>query len=315
MIENIFNNIKDKSILITGASGFIGYYLSELCKKNGGLLSGIDINKPRNEKIWKDFCITDLNEKSIRILMKKNNFDIVFHLAGSASVPLSFESPFSDFNSLVPPTLSLLQGIKEFCPKAKLITFSSAAVYGNPVKLPILELDNKKPISPYGIHKAINEELIKYYCNLYEINCTVLRVFSAYGEGLKKQLFWDIMRKYDKDNSRIEVYGTGKETRDFIHVKDVVRSALLLSTKDFETSYNVFNIASGVETSVKDCLDLLFMSADPKPVIVFQGQNMFGNPINWRADVSKLQETGFCNKYYIKQELTNYFNWFFKTHD
>lgn len=315
MKENKFNNIKNKRVLITGASGFIGYYLSELCEKNGALLYGIDRNKPRNENIWEDFSVNGVSDSSIKLCMEKNRFDIIFHLAGSASVPLSFESPFLDFNSLVPPTLSLLQGIKEFCPKAKLITFSSAAVYGNPIKLPILEEDIRNPISPYGIHKAINEDLIRYYCNLYEINCSVLRVFSAYGEGLRKQLFWDIMKKYNKDNSVIEVYGTGNETRDFIHVKDVVRLALLTSTKNFQEFYNVFNVASGIETSVKDCLDFLFINANPKPQIVFQGQNRAGNPINWRADVSKLEEIGYQSKHHIEKELANYFNWFFEKHE
>lgn len=315
MKENKSKNIKGNNILITGASGFIGYYLSELCEKNGANLFGIDLNKPKNTKIWKDFIVGDLNINSISSLMRNVKFDIVFHLAGSASVPLSFESPIIDFNSLLPPTLNLLQGMNKYCPEAGLIVFSSAAVYGNPLKLPVSEEDNRSPISPYGIHKAVNEDLMKYYCNLYKIQCSILRVFSAYGVGLRKQLFWDMMQKYTKNSNRIEVFGTGKETRDFIHVKDLVRVAVLIATKKFDSFFNVFNVASGKETSIKDALYFLFKEAEPSPEIVFQGQNRIGNPINWRADVQRLDELGHKNEYIIEEELINYFNWFFEKHD
>ncbi|NCO31556.1 NAD(P)-dependent oxidoreductase [bacterium] len=315
MEKNKIKNIKKKKILITGASGFIGFYLSEYAHKKGYLLFGIDINEPKNPEIWKNFYVNKLDKKTIESLMNQNEFDAIYHLAGSASVPLSFESPFSDFDSLIPPTLLLLDGIRKFSVNTKLIIFSSAAVYGNPEKLPILENIPKKPISPYGLHKSINEDIIEFYSNLYKIECSVLRIFSAYGEGLRKQLFWDIMNKYKRNNKQIEVYGTGNESRDFIHVKDVVRLAMLVGNKNLNSYFNVFNVANGIEITIKQCLDYLFLNANIKPEIVFQGQQMQGTPVNWKADVSKIKEIGYISKHDIKLELTNYFNWFSKINE
>lgn len=312
---NEFDFVKNKKILITGASGFIGYYLSELCYKNGALLYGVDINVPKNKNIWIDFKVMNLSDGIISDLMRNNKFDFVYHLAGSASVSISFESPFTDFNSLIPPTLNLIQNIKKFCPSSRLIVFSSAAVYGNPLKLPIKEKDTKKPISPYGIHKLVNENLLEYYSNLYNLDCCVIRIFSAYGEGLKKQLFWDIMNKYKNNKKIIEVYGTGNESRDFIHVKDVVRSALIISKAKLNLNFNVFNVANGKEYSIKEVLTWLFANSKTKPNIIFQGQIKEGDPINWRADIHKLQSLGYKSLYNIKDELKNYYNWFCQLND
>jgi UDP-glucose 4-epimerase len=310
MNKNEYSLMKNKKVLITGGSGFIGYYLSELCKDNGGILYGIDINLPNNFSIWQDFSQSKLSDESLEKLMLDNVFDYVFHLAGSASVPFSFNFPVDDFNSLIPPTLILLHKIKKFSPSARLVIFSSAAVYGNPRSLPVYESDVIKPISPYGIHKAVNENLVEYYCNFYGISGCVLRVFSAYGEGLKKQLFWDVMQKYKSNIKQIELFGTGNETRDFVHVKDVVRAALFVSMNKFECYYNVFNVGSGVETSIRDAVDYLFTDADVIPSVSFKGQNIEGNPLNWQADIGKLESSGFRNNYNIADVLSNYLNWF-----
>jgi UDP-glucose 4-epimerase len=315
MKEKEFSFIENKKILITGASGFIGSYLSELCYNNGAKLFGIDINKPHNYNVWQDFNDSGLNEESLTLLMMHHDFDFIYHLAGSASVPLSFKAPYQDFDSLLPPTLALLNCIKKYCPRAKLITFSSAAVYGNPEFLPINENSIKNPISPYGIHKALNENLIDYYSMFYEIDCSIIRIFSAFGEGLRKQLFWDVMKKYEQDNTKINLFGTGFETRDFIHVKDVVRAAVHISNLKNNNFYNVYNVASGMETSILNAVSFLFSSQNSKPKIIFEGQNIKGNPVNWRADISKLQKTGFKINYPIDIELKKYFNWYINSYE
>lgn len=310
-----FSFIKSKNILITGASGFIGYYLSELCAKNGANLYGIDKNSPKNNSIWKKFIQNELGKDALESIMINNNIDYVFHLSGSASVGLSFKNPYDDFTSLVPSTISLLVCMSKFSPEAKLITFSSAAVYGNPISLPINEEDTKNPISPYGIHKSINESLIESYSKLFKIDCSVLRIFSAYGVGLRKQLFWDVMNKYKINSEYIELFGTGLETRDFISVNDVVRAGLHVSNISCKNYFNVYNVANGVETTINDAVNQLFSSLNSKPKIIFKGQNMIGNPLNWRANIDKLSATGFRSMYSISKELDYYFKWFINLDD
>ena len=83
------------------------------------------------------------------------------------------------------------------------------------------------PISPYGVHKQMGEELCSYY-NRYMVTISaVLRIFSAYGSGLRKQLLWDIYQKY-LNTGRIDLFGTGNETRDFIHISDILRALELI---------------------------------------------------------------------------------------
>jgi UDP-glucose 4-epimerase len=312
MKEKNFDFIKNKNVLITGGSGFIGYYLSEICHLHGANIYGIDINAPRNNSVWKEFVCAKLSDVSLNSFNPEVKFDYIYHLAGSASVPLSFDFPTQDFDSLLPPTLALIEYMKKQSKDSKLITFSSAAVYGNPEVLPIGESFNKEPISPYGIHKLLNENLIEFYANLYKIDCTVIRVFSAYGEGLTKQLFWDVMQKYKMNNECLELYGTGNETRDFIHIKDVVRGALFVTQGAFKNNFNVFNLGSGKETAIKDAVKFLFLKAHIKPEIIFQGQNRIGNPINWKADIEKIESLGFKTKYDIDKTLSNYADWFFE---
>ena len=107
----------------------------------------------------------------------------------------SFKDPLFDFNLNVFNVFKILEAIKLFNDKCKFVNLSSAAVYGNPDILPIIETSTILPISPYGFHKSISETIVKEYYSVYKIQSISLRVFSVYGEYLKKQLFWDLYNK------------------------------------------------------------------------------------------------------------------------
>ena len=310
----------NKKVLITGASGFLGTYLADLCSQEDAILYGIDIREPFKKEIWSGFSTAGLLDNETELLFKNNSFDYIFHLAGGASIQLSVENPSEDFNNLVPPTLAFLQWIKQYCSAAHFVLFSSAAVYGNPDSLPIKETAVLKPISPYGIHKLLAENLVQHYSNYYNIRSSVLRIFSAYGEGLRKQLFWDVLNRYktslDKlqNNEVVELslFGTGKESRDFIHAKDVAQAAVLIATCDAseETQFNVYNVANGKETSIGEAANCLFKEAVSLPDIKFGGVARTGDPEKWRADISKLQRIGFKETVSIDSGLNSLYEWF-----
>jgi nucleoside-diphosphate-sugar epimerase len=313
------DNLLGKKILITGGSGFLGSYLAGACFSGGALLYGIDLRSPYNVNIWAMFCEDGLLSANAESLFRKHVFDIVFHLSGSASVSDSVQFPEKDFDSILPPTLKLIQLIKTYCPLTHLILFSSAAVYGNPEILPIEESAELHPVSPYGIHKALAENLIRYYGTCFGLQTSILRIFSAYGEGLRRQLFWDIMCRYEKALSEnksgkeivLELFGTGHESRDFIHCKDVVKAAILIATSSKEKDYfNIFNVAGGKETNVKDAVDLLFSKAPVKPTIVFSGAARAGDPEKWRADIFFLKQLGFNTTISLENGLNSYYTWF-----
>ena len=309
--------LDNKKVLITGASGFLGTHLAEHCHAEGANIFGIDIRKPFDEKIWMGFSEQGLLSDTSESLLIENDFDIIFHLAGGASVGLSVQDPAVDFNSLLPPTLTFLTWIKKYSAASHFVLFSSAAVYGNPDSLPIKENAVLHPLSPYGIHKLLAEDLLFHYSKYYNMKASVLRIFSAFGEGLRKQIFWDVMNRYRNALEKsadgkvdIELFGTGRESRDFIHGKDVARAAVLIALHTLnEDHFNIFNVAAGEETEIKEAIGYLFTNAQPTPAITFGGVNRTGDPERWQADVSKLKSIGFEPSGDVKNSLANFFTW------
>ncbi len=309
-----------KKVLITGASGFLATYLADACSAEGATLFGVDIRPPFNPTIWKVFLDNGLADDSVEYLFKDFEFDIIFHLAGSASVGASVQKPEADFLSLLPPTFKLIQLVSTYCAQAHFILFSSAAVYGNPDVLPITESSSVKPVSPYGIHKALVESMLNYYSKYYKIRSSTLRIFSAFGEGLRKQIFWDVMGRYKKSlagniraNSPIlELFGTGHESRDFIHSSDVAKAAILIALHNTEPEnyFTVFNVANGVEVSIQQAIESLFLYANPDPRLVFSGNVRTGDPEKWCADISKLKSIGYNPNDELEKKLSSYFEWF-----
>jgi dTDP-glucose 4,6-dehydratase/UDP-glucose 4-epimerase len=200
-----------------------------------------------------------------------------------------------------------LLAIKEYNIECKLVNFSSAAVYGNPSVLPINESATKSPLSPYGIHKLQSEELLSYYHNFFGVKTCSLRVFSAYGEGLKKQLFWDLYQKY-KDKETIILFGTGNESRDFIYINDLMQGLDLVIAK---SNFNgeIINLSSGIETTIGEAVKIFYSVLNKNTSYSFNGEKRLGDPLNWRADISKIINLGFVSKTSITEGLKKYINW------
>jgi len=309
--------LDSKKVLITGASGFLGTYLAENCYQEGASIFGIDIRKPFNENIWSGFSEQGLVSETSESMLKENSFDIVFHLAGGASVGLSVQDPAVDFNNLLPPTLTFITWIKKFCPDTHFVLFSSAAVYGNPDALPVRETAVLHPVSPYGIHKLLAENMLFHYSRYYGFRASVLRIFSAFGEGLHKQIFWDVMTRYrnavassNDGRVKIELFGTGNESRDFIHGRDVAVAAVFIAAcESTGNEFNVFNVATGNEITIKEAISYLFEHADPIPEISFNGVSRAGDPERWLADISRLRNIGFESNSDLKQSLGCFYKW------
>ena len=153
--------------------------------------------------------------------------------------------------------------IRKNSPASKFINLSSAAVYGNPKVIPIMEDTPLNPISPYGFHKEFAERICNEFSQLFGIKCLSLRIFSVYGPGLKKQILWDINKKIQESKeSRIELFGSGEESRDFIYVDDLVNAIQLIANKgDFKGE--VYNVANGQEITIKEVATLFVNEINP----------------------------------------------------
>lgn len=308
----------NKTALVVGASGFLGRYLGDALFEKGWNLYGIDPKPPLEPVRWEGFNPGTLEGVDLAEFLPDGKLDVCFFLGGSASVPLSVQNPLHDFQKLLPGLVRVLSYLGRHQPGCRLVLYSSAAVYGNPVRLPVSEKAPVVPVSPYGVHKALAEELIRHYTSLYSIQASILRIFSAYGEGLQKQLFWDVIQKYRHALARNEtafpMWGTGAESRDFVHAADVARAALAAAEHGGE-NFQVVNVASGEETTVADAVKMLLAGADPKIEPVFGGEGRAGDPLNWRADVSLLKSLGWKPSVGMAEGMGRYFEWGRKVSD
>ncbi|MES1024390.1 NAD-dependent epimerase/dehydratase family protein [Gloeocapsa sp. BRSZ] len=314
-MKQLNNFSKNKqSVLITGAAGFLGTYLAQVCVDEGYQIYGIDHKLPKNPELWTNFIQGSTSQVDFKTFLHNVELSLCFHLAGSALVAYSIQEPFQDFNKLLPGTAKLLEYIVRNQPQCHFILFSSAAVYGNPKVLPISETELPAPISPYGVHKQLAESLLQSYSAIYGITCSILRIFSAYGVGLRKQLFWDILSKYyeqaPQEQQSITLFGTGNESRDFIHGFDIARAAILVGQNPQPKQVQIINIANGQEITIKDAAVNLFKSFPEEVKIHFNNQVRPGDPSRWVADISKLTAMNYKPTIDLSEGLGEYSLWY-----
>jgi UDP-glucose 4-epimerase len=293
------------NILIVGSEGFIGSHLIDFYLKKGWTVSGADlVDYPKQN--YKFFKVSRFSP-GFDELFQDNPIDICINAAGNGSVPFSVEHPVSDFEANVLDTIKLLDSIRKYAPQCKYLHISSAAVYGNPKSLPIKENDSCFPVSPYGWHKLASENICTQYHVIFGIATLIVRPFSVYGPGLRKQLIWDLYHKLKRSGS-VELFGTGNETRDFIFIDDLVNTLdLLINKADFTAKK--YNIASGEETAIREVAALFSKNFKDTKSINFNQQIRKGDPLNWRADISTLKNLGFNSGISLGAGLESTFNW------
>ena len=266
-------------ILVIGSEGFIGGHLKRFFSPSHEVY-GADIQILDGSKNY--FQLEKLNS-DFEGLFDKVKFDVCINASGNGSVPISLNKPVFDFELNVTNTIKILDAIRIHNPECKFINMSSAAVYGNPVALPIKETADLKPLSPYGWHKLYAEQICKEYYYLYNIQTINLRLFSVYGEHLKKQIFWDLYQKC-LHSEEVELFGSGKETRDFIYINDLVH-AIDCVIKNGLFNGEAVNIASGLETEIKNAATIFINEKNPSIKLKFNMIVKPGDPLHWRADI------------------------------
>lgn len=299
-------------VLITGSNGFIGRAISLRMQKENYIVyewsrEGLFLN---NSKI-QSFAIEKPEDAEKVLLIVKP--DIVMHCAGSADVNYSVQHPYEDLSSNYITTHNILFAMKKTGVTSRFVLFSSAAVYGNPVKLPMSEEEPIHPLSPYALHKRAAEEVCLYMNKNYHIDVKILRLFSVYGPGLKKQIFWDMHHKV-KESGRLNLMGSGEESRDYIYIDDLVEATILVALDEGRDI--IYNIANGEETTIyKAAMTFAKYMKIPQELVTFSGRRREGDPINWCADITKLKMLGYKRKYSFEDGVGKYVDWLdgFKT--
>lgn len=256
-------------ILITGGAGYIGSTLIERLLAGKDVIFSIDNlsssdysslsrfrENPRLKLDVGDVC--DLEEFNVKV-NSYGSLDAIVHLAAVVGVAPSRKNPEDAISTNIHGTYNVLETARKK-DIGRLILASTAAVYGNPVKSPIDEDHPLRPLNLYGVTKLAAEGLFNSFNENYGLHTTVLRFSNLYGVGLFT--YWRsliprfVMMAYDE--KPLTIYGDGRQSRDFIHVRDVAKAiAMVLSANRSAISGETFNVGAGEATSIRQIAGLI----------------------------------------------------------
>ncbi|SEH30234.1 NAD-dependent epimerase/dehydratase family protein [Magnetospirillum fulvum] len=300
-------------VLITGAAGFLGRHVAAYFARAGWQVLGIGNGRlspdEQAEIGLARWLQSPIEAAALGTLFAEGGVpDVVVHAAGGASVRAAFEDPEADRRRTVGGTQSLLEALRRWAPAARLVLPSSAAVYGNDHPNPIPEDAQPAPISAYGRHKLEAEELCLAAARDHGQPLAIVRFFSLYGAGLRKQIFWDLWNKM-AGGGRIVLGGTGDETRDFLHVWDAAQ--LLFHLADHAKAHRptIVNGGTGHATTIRDAARQLERACACDTEIVFDGHSRPGDPVDLVAAIDRLAATGYRHRIHFADGLADYAVW------
>ena len=230
----------DGKVVVTGCAGFIGSHLVERLLREGHHVIGIDNMRTGNQSNMASFSShpefsfieADVCDPSLKSKLS-SDIDLVFHLAAISSVTASIEDPILINKNNVTGVVNVLD-IARALDVGRVVFSSSAAVYGNPEKMPIVEETPVNPLSPYAASKIAGEEYMKAFRETYGLETTVLRYFNVYGPRQAYSEYSGVISIFVNHAIRSEpvtVEGDGEQTRSFVYVTDVARGTILAGEK------------------------------------------------------------------------------------
>lgn len=246
--------------IVTGGCGFIGSNLvNRLVDLNHEVIV-IDRVQPNNKNPKAFYYLQDLSEAYTKYIHLFENVDNVFHLASEVSIPYCVENPNESMANNILSTMNCLECSRK--QKVQRFIFSStSAVYGNTLFNPNSETNNVQCLNTYSISKYSGEQLCKMYYDLYGLKTIIFRYFNVYGEGQHKTGQYapvmSIFKRQMENNEPLTVVEPGYQTRDFIHVSDVVYANILASKKELDVYGEVFNIGTGQKTEIQQIANLI----------------------------------------------------------
>lgn len=303
-----------KTVLITGAKGFLGRHLAREMSARGWVVAGL------GHGIWPDaeakgyglrhWLNGEISAGNLETVCATAGLpDVVMHLAGGSSVGASIDSPLEDFERTCATTARLLAWLRRRSAGSRLVAVSSAAVYGERHAAPIPETATPAPASPYGLHKRIMEDLCLQYARDYGIRCVVLRFFSLYGPELRKQLLWDTCARLQAGKSLLLFDGTGAEQRDWLHVSDAARWMAELAARDTPPAL-VVNGGTGTGTDIRAIVTVLRDAWGSGAAVDFTGRTRSGDPRYLVADTVASRTLGLSPRISLRDGLADYVRWF-----
>ncbi len=237
-------------ILITGGAGFIGSHLADALVSDNDVRVLDDFSGGFREQIPDEAEVVEGDVRDPAVLDRAmEGVDVVFHEAAVVSVPKTVDDPFSSNDVNVTATVRLLERARE--ESARVVCASSAAIYGNPEDVPVAETAPLEPTSPYGVQKLTLDHYTRLYHDLYDLDTVVLRYFNVYGPRAEAGEYGDVVSVFlrqGRAGGPITIEGDGEQTRDFVHVDDVVQANLRAATTD--AVGEAYNVGCGTEITI-----------------------------------------------------------------
>ena len=273
-------------VAVTGSSGQIGSHLLRHLARSHEV-HGFDL-RPSPQTTVVDLA-------SSEAVGQLRGFDVIYHLAAAISVAESVELPQKYVRTNVEGTVNVLEAARRN--DGRLVLVSTAAVYGNPLTTPIPETHPLNPLSPYGLTKRTTEEFGTLYRQLYGLDLSIVRPFNVYSEDLKPNDPYAgviaIFLRNAETQRPLEVHGDGGQTRDFVHVSDVVALLELLGSRP--GTGEAYNCGTGSPISVSGLAELVRDRFGPTTSIV-RGASRPGDIRHSVADITKARGIGYVPK-------------------
>lgn len=268
------------NFLITGAAGFLGSALANQLSREGHLVRGIDnLSSGEPQVLFDDVHFTrgDVNDRP-KLWTLLQDIDCVYHLAARVLVAESLLYPREYTDANVGGTVSLMEAMRDVGVR-RVVFASSGAVYGDQQEQPLREDAPPFPHSPYAVSKLAAEYYVRTIGALWGIETVCLRIFNAYGPGQHlppshPPVVANWLRQAVRGGSLV-VHGDGNQTRDFIHVNDVVRALVAAATAP-GVDQSVINVGSGKETRMRDLAEMILDITGRRGEILYTPHNAAG---------------------------------------
>ena len=259
--------LESRKVLITGGAGFIGSHLAEAhlaCGDRVWIVDNLSTGRQENVPSDTQFHLLDIASEEAAALIRRVGFDVVSHQAAQADVRVSVADPMRDARTNILGLLNVLEAVAESGAGRVVFASSGGVVYGEADEVPTPEGALKRPASPYGVAKLAGERYLDYYRQVRGVEHVALRYANVYGPRQDPGGEAGVVAIFGRrllEGRPLRIFGDGGQTRDYVHVADVVAANLLAAEAKLSSApgadARAYNVGSGIETSVNELADIL----------------------------------------------------------
>lgn len=303
-----------RKVLVTGGAGFIGSNLVKKLLQEGNSVTVLDSFLSGHHENLEPFPSIRIIEGDVRdrnaVETAIKGAEVVFHLAASVGNKRSIDLPITDAEINVLGTLNVLEAARNEGVR-KIVASSSAGIFGELKTLPIKEDHPIEPDSPYGCTKLCEEKLCLSYAKLYDIEAVCLRYFNVYGPNQRFDAYGNVIpifvfRMFNTEP--IVIFGDGEQTRDFVHVDDVIQANM--KAANAKGVSGAFNIASGTRVTINELVKMITKDNSSRKVEVIYADERPGDVRHSVADISLAnQMIGYQPTVELENGIREYVEW------